>query len=313
MTSVYRQQEPSQIDVAWLEITGKCQLECGHCYADSGPNRDHGSMQLDDWQRVIGQLANMGAQSVQFIGGEPMLHPSLDQLLDSATQVGLKTEVYSNLVIVPSKIWDSVKRNKASLATSYYSPDEDQHRAITGRPTLRQTERNIARAVEFGIPVRAEIINVLPDQQIDEAIARLAELGVSSTPGVDSVRAVGRGAMSLSSELDKDQLCGGCTSGTLMVAPSGDVTRCIFTRQVSLGNVLEGELSDIVDGPNFKRFTNELDAHFEARGSVHSFCAPDFCNPMCRPMQNCMPWQSRSSGGHEQQPYLQISQGSLQG
>ncbi|PWK82464.1 hypothetical protein C8D88_11357 [Lentzea atacamensis] len=22
---------------AWLEITGKCQLSCTHCYADSGP------------------------------------------------------------------------------------------------------------------------------------------------------------------------------------------------------------------------------------------------------------------------------------
>jgi hypothetical protein len=27
----------------WLELTGKCQLACVHCYADSGPDKGHGS------------------------------------------------------------------------------------------------------------------------------------------------------------------------------------------------------------------------------------------------------------------------------
>ena len=32
----------------WLEITGKCQLECTHCYADSGPKGTHGTMATRD-------------------------------------------------------------------------------------------------------------------------------------------------------------------------------------------------------------------------------------------------------------------------
>lgn len=36
-----------------LEITGLCQLKCRHCYADSGPESDHGTMTADDWERVI--------------------------------------------------------------------------------------------------------------------------------------------------------------------------------------------------------------------------------------------------------------------
>jgi MoaA/NifB/PqqE/SkfB family radical SAM enzyme len=27
----------AELSFVWLEITGKCQLECAHCYADSGP------------------------------------------------------------------------------------------------------------------------------------------------------------------------------------------------------------------------------------------------------------------------------------
>lgn len=28
----------AKLGFVWLELTGKCQLECTHCYADSGPS-----------------------------------------------------------------------------------------------------------------------------------------------------------------------------------------------------------------------------------------------------------------------------------
>jgi hypothetical protein len=36
-----------------LEITGKCNLACSHCYAESGPRGTHGTMTVDDWKRVV--------------------------------------------------------------------------------------------------------------------------------------------------------------------------------------------------------------------------------------------------------------------
>ncbi|MGW3467297.1 hypothetical protein ACWDKQ_02205 [Saccharopolyspora sp. NPDC000995] len=49
----------------WLEITGRCQLECTHCYAESGPTGDHSTMQVNDWRRVIDQSAELGTRIVQ--------------------------------------------------------------------------------------------------------------------------------------------------------------------------------------------------------------------------------------------------------
>jgi MoaA/NifB/PqqE/SkfB family radical SAM enzyme len=46
----------------WLEITGKCQLQCSHCYADSGPSGTHGRMSTPDWLRVIDQAAGLGVK-----------------------------------------------------------------------------------------------------------------------------------------------------------------------------------------------------------------------------------------------------------
>ncbi|HEX7660536.1 MAG TPA: radical SAM protein [Pseudonocardiaceae bacterium] len=63
----------SELSFIWLEITGTCQLECSHCYAESGPRGTHGEMSGSDWCRVIDDAASLGVQTVQFIGGEPTM------------------------------------------------------------------------------------------------------------------------------------------------------------------------------------------------------------------------------------------------
>lgn len=64
----------------WLEITGKCQLTCKHCYAESGPTGVDGVMLPADWCRVIDEVAQFGGRMVQFIGGEPTLYRRLPDL-----------------------------------------------------------------------------------------------------------------------------------------------------------------------------------------------------------------------------------------
>ena len=45
----------------WLEITAKCNLECVHCYSDSGPRRQLlGDMALDDWLNILRDAASLG-------------------------------------------------------------------------------------------------------------------------------------------------------------------------------------------------------------------------------------------------------------
>ncbi|WP_243769995.1 radical SAM protein [Amycolatopsis acidicola] len=98
------------VQFLWLEITGKCQLECGHCYADSGPAGTHGRMRLPDWLRVIDEAARLGVRTVQFIGGEPTLHPDLPDLIPAAKRAGLAIEVFSNLVHITDELWDTFLR-----------------------------------------------------------------------------------------------------------------------------------------------------------------------------------------------------------
>ncbi|MGH3950947.1 MAG: radical SAM protein, partial [Pseudonocardiaceae bacterium] len=155
----------------WLEITGRCQLECVHCYADSSPSGTHGTMTARDWCWVIDEAAAVGVRSVQFIGGEPTLHPGLVDLINYALSRALAVEVFSNLVHVTDEHWAAFGQPGVSLATSYYSDDPDEHTAITGRPSHPRTKANIAEAQRRGIPLRVGVIDVGRDQRVEQARA----------------------------------------------------------------------------------------------------------------------------------------------
>lgn len=119
------------VSFMWLEVTGRCQLQCAHCYADSGPYGMHEVMTAADWRRVIDQAAGIGVSMVQFIGGEPTLYPELPELVDHTLAVGVQVEVFSNLVHVTPALGDTFDRPGVRLACSYYSDDPAQHVAVT--------------------------------------------------------------------------------------------------------------------------------------------------------------------------------------
>lgn len=131
-----------------LEITGLCQLKCRHCYADSGPESDHGTMSADDWERVIDDAHALAVDTVQFIGGEPTLHPELPRLVRYALGKGLKADVYTNLVHIRPELWELFSRPGVSLGTSWYSANPDRHADVTGslgsRPDQGEHRRGAA-------------------------------------------------------------------------------------------------------------------------------------------------------------------------
>jgi len=293
----------SGLSFVWLEITGKCQLECVHCYADSGPQGAHGTMATEDWVAVIGQVAALGARMVQFIGGEPTLHGALPDLVGHALGRGLEVEVFSNLVHVSEPLWEVFSQPRMRLATSYYADQADQHESITKRRgSYTRTKTNIIEAVRRSIPLRVGLIDLADGQRVEHARAELAALGVTEF-GVDRLRQVGRGVRDL--QPDVAQLCGHCARGKIAIATNGDVWPCVFSRWMPVGNVRHQSLAEIVIGPAMSDAEQQISAGVKrnpgsdpARPGCDPLCCPSTmcdpqcspsCSPSCRPANNCRP------------------------
>ncbi|WP_324164559.1 radical SAM protein [Amycolatopsis sp.] len=266
----------------WLELTGRCQLECVHCYADSSPVGTHGTMAVSDWKRVINEAGEMGVRTVQFIGGEPTLHPHLSELINHALSRAVAVEVFTNLVHVTNELWQTFAQPGVSLATSYYSDDPAQHAAITGRPSHARTRANIAKATELGIPLRVGVVDLSGDQHAEQARGELMSLGVPVI-GYDRLRQVGRGVRD-QGETAK-QLCGQCGHGSAAVLPDGTLSPCVMSRWVSVGNVQQEPLREVVAGLPAARFGLTSQG---MPATVGVTTAQGNCTP-CGPQGNCYP------------------------
>jgi MoaA/NifB/PqqE/SkfB family radical SAM enzyme len=271
-------QAGAPLRMLWAELTGKCQLSCLHCYAGSGPDGTHGTMTAAAWETVLSDAAALGTRMVCFIGGEPLLYPGLCGLVRHALGLGMRAEVYTNLVHVTPDLWDLFSLPGVSLATSWYTSDREQHKVITGgHDTWRQTRANIAEAARRGIPVRTGVVDgIVPGQQTGEGERELLTIGIAST-GRDTVREFGRGTVP-----DPSQACGNCGQGRAAVLPDGTVTPCPLTRWMGAGNVLATPLADILGAVT--QLAETLPAR-TACGPEMDPCRPDGCRPdnVCPP------------------------------
>ena len=281
---------PLRPTFAWLEITGFCNLTCRHCYADSSPQGTHGDMSDADWTRVIDELCAMGVRDVQFIGGEPTLHPGLPGFVRHARRRGMRVEVFSNMTHIRAEVWEVLQLAGVRLAFSYYSDQGRDHDEVTDtRGSHARTRANVERARELGVEMRGSVINVLQGQRGQHAEQELLELGIRDVR-TDRIRPFGRGADG--SYPDMSGLCGMCGRAKFAVSPDGYVWPCVFARWMNLGNVHEQSLRAIYDGVAMRAARAELEVAWpDSAVRAGPTCLPD-CNPAfesCGPQTVCAP------------------------
>jgi MoaA/NifB/PqqE/SkfB family radical SAM enzyme len=240
-------------------------------------------MTRENWLRLLDQAAGHGVENVQFIGGEPTMHPDFVELVDHALNRGLHVEVFSNLVHVSPRCWKLFQREGLTLATSYYSAEKAAHNAMTRRPSHGRTRTNIGHAVDLGIPVRVGIVTTGDDEQTEAARHDLEGLGVTRI-GVDHVRPFGR-ASHLQPDLSK--LCGDCGKGQASVGPDGAVSPCVFSGFMDVGNVQATPLADILGGGAMAEAGATIRRAVGAVRKCHPDTAP--CSPDNAPQQPCGP------------------------
>ncbi|MDX3122765.1 radical SAM protein [Streptomyces scabiei] len=258
-----------------LELTQRCQLTCPSlCYAKAGPTQGHGDMTGDDWKRLISEAAAIGVKKVQFIGGEPTMHPDFEALVHHALADGLDVQVYSNLYRVKHDHWELFQHPKVSLATSYYSDVAEEHERVTARKgSHAATRANIVQALTRGIPLQVGIVEVFDGQRTAEAREELLSLGVR-TVNTDRVRSVGRGEVHIPSVND---LCGRCADGRAAIMTDGTVTPCVLGRFLQTGNAKTDGLATVFGGQRWADTAASI-----PRRTASSDCTPadsNDCDP----------------------------------
>lgn len=97
-------------------ITHKCNLQCKHCYMSAG-NSDYEDLEkiFESFKSIIIKLKKSGVKEVMLTGGECTTSPIFLKILDYCKQLDIKTSIFTNGMILNTKICDYVDDYNLSL------------------------------------------------------------------------------------------------------------------------------------------------------------------------------------------------------
>jgi radical SAM protein with 4Fe4S-binding SPASM domain len=275
---------------AMVELTTACNLRCVHCYRSVPDN--HAPVQpetfaTEDCLGVLEQLCRNGCCTIEFSGGEPLLHADLCRILEFALDRFEVVAVITNGTRITeefcqwAKRWSDRLHFSVSLDAS--SPEmHDRMRGLVG--AFQRTTNGIRLLVANGLHVRAGMtISQGSVEDFENTILLAKELGCTRF-AFGPVFPFGRGATfsrrPLSQEeanriaqyihdvsrkyadfvglvdagsMDMLDLIGNCglAHRSITIAPNGDVRPCPTMPTIGpvLGNICRDEYEDIFSNP----------------------------------------------------------------
>jgi radical SAM protein with 4Fe4S-binding SPASM domain len=139
--------------VVW-NITRKCNLQCVHCYNDSGPDRTCNEISTAGAKAVIDDLARFGVPSILFSGGEPLLRQDLFELIECAVGKGVRAVISTNGTLIDGKKAERIKRLGVSyvgISLDGIGSVNDKFRGVSG--AFERAVRGIRNCRDAGVRV----------------------------------------------------------------------------------------------------------------------------------------------------------------
>ncbi len=139
--------------VVW-NITRTCNLQCVHCYNDSGPDKTCNEISTDRAKAVIDDLARFGVPSILFSGGEPLMRRDLFDLIDYAVRQGVRTVISTNGTLIGMDKAKEIRRLGVSyvgISLDGIGPVNDKFRGVSG--AFERAVRGIRNCRDAGVRV----------------------------------------------------------------------------------------------------------------------------------------------------------------
>jgi MoaA/NifB/PqqE/SkfB family radical SAM enzyme len=186
--------------------TRRCNLRCRHCYSASGPEVD-ATTELKQLLQVTDEAAALGYDVLSVSGGEPLLYPSLREILSNAKQNRMRTTVTSNGLLLTERRLAELDGLVDVLAISLDGRPES-HAAMRQSSRAFTTMRSRlgavrASGVAFGFVFTLTMSNVAEM----EYVAQFAQQHGAGLVQVHPLEAEGAAAMNLAEQVPDSREC----------------------------------------------------------------------------------------------------------
>ncbi len=174
-----------------IELTERCNNACIHCYINR-PAHDSEAAQreltAEEWQEILHQAADLGALSVRFTGGEPLLRADFPEIYLYARRLGLRVVLFTNARLITPEVAELLARVPPlkKIEISVYGMHPESYDAVACAPgAFAEFRQGIDLLLERQIPFVVKSVLLPPNRaEMDEFEAWAATIpGMDRSPG----------------------------------------------------------------------------------------------------------------------------------
>jgi|TARA_B100001750_G_scaffold122117_1_gene96929 radical S-adenosyl methionine domain-containing protein 2 len=172
------------IAVNW-HLEAYCNYGCSFCYAPLTEQRLMPRLSEEEGASMIEDLSSSGVEKINFVGGEPMLHPHLEAWIVAAKSCGLTTSIVSNGTKMTEEWLTKMRPYLDWLGLSIDASNDEMHflmgRGLKGEIASgfsRHLERSkevwqIAQRLGYGLKLNTVVTSVNADDDMSELVGFL--------------------------------------------------------------------------------------------------------------------------------------------
>ncbi|MFX0207411.1 MAG: radical SAM protein [Candidatus Hodarchaeota archaeon] len=166
--------------VLWYFTGSKCNLECSHCYVESGPKANkHPDLSYKTFKKRLYEALATEYEKLEiyFTGGEPFMNPDIYQMLEEALKHGNSTILTNATLITKNRakyLQEIQKRSNYDLSfrVSLEGPDKDSNNAIRGEKSFNKARTGLSNLVRVGFNPIVTIMRNWPESNLDEVLTQ---------------------------------------------------------------------------------------------------------------------------------------------
>jgi AdoMet-dependent heme synthase len=154
--------------ISW-NTTNQCNMFCDHCYRDAA-SKFEDELNTEEGKALLDEIAKAGFKIMIFSGGEPLMRPDIVELVQHATNLGLKPVFGTNGTLLTRELAQQLKDAGAmGMGISLDSLDPKKHNEFRRFPEAWEgAVRGMKICKEVGLPF--QIHTTVMDWNYDEAL-----------------------------------------------------------------------------------------------------------------------------------------------
>lgn len=162
-----RQPGLSHLDI---ELTERCNNACMHCYInlpEDDTNAESRELNTEQWKGILKQAADLGALSVRFTGGEPLLREDFPEIYLFARKLGFVVYLFTNARLITPELVDLLVKipPMKKIEISVYGMREESYDAVACSPGgFIEFRRGVDLLMERQIPFMVKSVLLPPNR-----------------------------------------------------------------------------------------------------------------------------------------------------